>query len=82
MQKGNGAPTFFFQNDGNYAQPYTTQRGFTLDAAAQHKALAQAQSMVYFGIMIMQMFNLFACKTRYVTYSRYTNIAHFTLTKN
>ncbi|KAJ2955278.1 hypothetical protein NQZ79_g8695 [Umbelopsis isabellina] len=65
MQKGNGSPTFYFQNDGNYAVPYTTQRGFTLDAEAQHKALAQAQSMVYFAIMIQQMFNLFACKTRY-----------------
>jgi sodium/potassium-transporting ATPase subunit alpha len=66
MQKGNGSPTYFFQNDGNYAQPYTTQRGITMDASDQHSALAQAQSMVYFGIMIMQMFNLFACKTRYV----------------
>ena len=56
MQKGAGAPTFYFTSN---ALPY---KG--LDAATQVDILAEAQSMVYFSIMTMQMFNIFACKSR------------------
>ncbi|KAI8093524.1 uncharacterized protein BX664DRAFT_278550 [Halteromyces radiatus] len=65
MQRGVSGPTYYFSNGPLYAQDFVTARGFTLNAEQQHRALAQAQSMVYFGIMIMQMFNLFASKTRY-----------------
>jgi len=56
MQKGAGAPTHYFTAQ---AQTY---KG--IDAATQVDILAEAQSMVYFSIMTMQMFNIFACKSR------------------
>lgn len=57
LQKGSGAPTHYFTKD---AQTY---KG--IDATRQVNALAEAQSMYYWSIMTMQMFNLFACKTRH-----------------
>ncbi|SAM08369.1 hypothetical protein [Absidia glauca] len=72
MQHGASSPTYYFSNGPLYAQDFTTARGYTLNAEQQHRALAQAQSMVYFGVMIMQMFNLFAVKTKYtIPFSRY-----------
>lgn len=56
MQKGNHSPTNYFMND---AVPYKGINGPT-----QVDILAEAQSMYYWSIMTMQMFNLFACKTR------------------
>jgi sodium/potassium-transporting ATPase subunit alpha len=56
MQKGAGAPTYYWTRD---AQPY---KG--IDGPTQVDILAEAQSMYYWSIMTMQMFNLFACKTR------------------
>jgi sodium/potassium-transporting ATPase subunit alpha len=56
MQKGNGAPTHYWTKD---ATPY---KG--IDGPTQADILAEAQSMYYWAIMTMQMFNLFACKTR------------------
>ncbi|CAH1756964.1 152_t:CDS:2 [Entrophospora sp. SA101] len=47
------------------ASTYTSVYGTELDAAAQKEAVAQAASIVYLGIMIQQMFNLFAVKGRY-----------------
>ncbi|KAI8980239.1 hypothetical protein BDB01DRAFT_907035 [Pilobolus umbonatus] len=65
MQRGAQSPTYYFLNGPNYAETYVTALGTVLDSAAQHKALAQAQSIVYWSIMVMQMFNMFACKTRF-----------------
>ncbi|KAI8643322.1 hypothetical protein BD408DRAFT_415049 [Parasitella parasitica] len=65
MQRGAGAPTYYFSNGPNYAQAYLSATGKLLDAAAQKRALGQAQSIVYWSIMVMQMFNMFACKTRF-----------------
>jgi sodium/potassium-transporting ATPase subunit alpha len=56
MQKGNRPPTNYWMND---AEPY---KG--IDGPIQVDILAEAQSMYYWSIMTMQMFNLFACKTR------------------
>ncbi|CEJ89667.1 hypothetical protein VHEMI05495 [[Torrubiella] hemipterigena] len=56
LQKGAGPPTNYFTDD---AQPY---KG--IDGPTQVDILAEAQSMYYWAIMTMQMFNLFACKTR------------------
>lgn len=56
MQRGNGPPTKYFTKN---AEKY---KG--IDAATQVDILAEAQSMYYWAIMTMQMFNLFACKTR------------------
>ena len=56
MQKGAGPPTNYWTNG---AQPY---KG--IDGPTQADILAEAQSMYYWAIMTMQMFNLFACKTR------------------
>jgi sodium/potassium-transporting ATPase subunit alpha len=56
MQKGAGAPTNYWTKD---AQPYNG-----IDGETQADILAEAQSMYYWAIMTMQMFNLFACKTR------------------
>ncbi|KAI8378065.1 uncharacterized protein BYT42DRAFT_572603 [Radiomyces spectabilis] len=64
LQRGSSSPTYYFSNGPIYAQPYTTVNNKVLDAAAQHRGLAQAQSMVYWSIMMMQMFNMFACKTQ------------------
>ncbi|KAI7868896.1 hypothetical protein BDF14DRAFT_1789061 [Spinellus fusiger] len=65
LQQGASSPTNYFQNGPLYATPFVTASGKVLDAEAQHIALGQAQSMVYWSIMMMQMFNMFACKTRY-----------------
>jgi sodium/potassium-transporting ATPase subunit alpha len=56
MQKGAGSPTNYWSND---ATPY---KG--IDGPTQVDILAEAQSMYYWAVMTMQMFNLFACKTR------------------
>jgi sodium/potassium-transporting ATPase subunit alpha len=56
MQKGAGPPTNYWTND---AEPYNGINGYT-----QVDILAEAQSMYYWSVMTMQMFNLFACKTR------------------
>ncbi|KAK0713196.1 hypothetical protein B0T26DRAFT_753337 [Lasiosphaeria miniovina] len=56
MQKGVGAPTKYWSKDG------ATYNG--IDGPAQADILAEAQSMYYWAVMTMQMFNLFACKTR------------------
>ncbi|TLD18358.1 P-type cation exchange alpha subunit of ATPase [Venturia nashicola] len=56
MQRGAGHPTNYFKTN---AQEY---KG--LDASTQIEALAASQSMYYWSIMTMQIFNLFACKTR------------------
>lgn len=49
----------------NGAPDFTTSSGKVLNADAQTEALAQAQSIVYLGIMIQQCFNLFAVKARF-----------------
>jgi sodium/potassium-transporting ATPase subunit alpha len=56
MQKGAGPPTKYWTKDA------MTYKG--IDGATQYDILAEAQSMYYWAIMTMQMFNLFACKTR------------------
>jgi sodium/potassium-transporting ATPase subunit alpha len=56
MQKGSGPPTNYWTKNAE------TYKG--IDAATQVDILAEAQSMYYWSIMTMQMFNLFACKTR------------------
>lgn len=56
MQKGQGSPTYYFSKK---AVPYNGISG-----SDQMDILAEAQSMYYWSIMTMQMFNLFACKTR------------------
>ncbi|CAO3589978.1 unnamed protein product [Absidia cylindrospora] len=72
LQHGASSPTYYFSNGPLFAQDFVTARGYTLNAEQQHTALAQAQSMVYFGVMIMQMFNLFAVKTKYtIPFGRY-----------
>ncbi|KAI8052603.1 uncharacterized protein B0P05DRAFT_479916 [Gilbertella persicaria] len=72
MQKGANAPTYYFNNGPLYAQDYVTASGKVLNAAAQKVALGQAQSIVYWSIMVMQMFNMFACKTRFsLPFGRY-----------
>lgn len=72
LQRGSTSPTYYFSNGPLYAKDFVTARGYTLNAEQQHDALAQAQSMVYLGIMIMQMFNLFATKTRFsIPFTRY-----------
>ncbi|KAK3376562.1 hypothetical protein B0T24DRAFT_656487 [Lasiosphaeria ovina] len=43
-----------------------------IDGPAQADILAEAQSMYYWAVMTMQMFNLFACKTRFtLPFGRY-----------
>jgi sodium/potassium-transporting ATPase subunit alpha len=56
MQRGIGSPTNYWSED---ATPYNG-----IDGPTQFDILAEAQSMYYWSIMTMQMFNLFACKTR------------------
>ena len=56
MQKGSSPPTSYWTRD---AQTYNG-----IDAATQVDILAEAQSMYYWAVMTMQMFNLFACKSR------------------
>ncbi|KAI1329796.1 hypothetical protein F5Y16DRAFT_365318 [Xylariaceae sp. FL0255] len=64
MQRGSGPPTNYFTKE---ALPY---KG--IDASKQVDILAEAQSMYYWSIMTMQMFNLFASKTRFtVPFGRY-----------
>ncbi|TPX31362.1 hypothetical protein SmJEL517_g05314 [Synchytrium microbalum] len=61
--------TVQMQTNGNYfvvgAPSYTTVTGNVLNDSAQVEAFAQAQSAFYFSIMIIQMWNLFACKSRF-----------------
>jgi len=56
MQQGSGPPHNYWTAN---ATPYKGINGHT-----QVDILAEAQSMYYWAIMTMQMFNLFACKTR------------------
>lgn len=65
MQRGASAPTNYFSNGPIYAVDYTSASGKVLNAEMQKIALGQAQSIVYWSIMVMQMFNMFACKTRF-----------------
>ncbi|RKP13278.1 hypothetical protein BJ684DRAFT_10301 [Piptocephalis cylindrospora] len=51
----------YFRDD---SPMYNLPDGRTLDAAAQVDILAQGQTAYYLGLMIMQVFNLFACKAR------------------
>ncbi|KAJ3221812.1 hypothetical protein HK099_003068 [Clydaea vesicula] len=45
-------------------QTFTTSTGRVLTWYEQQEVIARGQSIYYFGIMIIQMFNLFACKCR------------------
>ncbi|CEI86145.1 Putative Podospora anserina S mat genomic DNA chromosome 5, supercontig 1 (Fragment) [Rhizopus microsporus] len=65
MQRGASSPTNYFANGPIYALDYLTATGKLLNAEAQHRALGQAQSITYWSVMVMQMFNMFACKTRF-----------------
>ncbi|OAQ58015.1 aminophospholipid-transporting P-type ATPase [Pochonia chlamydosporia 170] len=56
MQKGAGPPTNYWTEN---AELYNG-----IDGPTQVDILAEAQSMYYWSIMTMQMWNLFACKTR------------------
>lgn len=56
MEKGNGPPTNYWTSSAE------TYKG--IDAKTQVDILAEAQSMYYWSIYTMQVFNLFACKTR------------------
>ncbi|KAK9728457.1 hypothetical protein K7432_001060 [Basidiobolus ranarum] len=56
MQKGN-----CFQKE---SESWTLPNGTVLDNGRQKEALSQAQSIYYLSVMIMQCFNLFACKCR------------------
>jgi sodium/potassium-transporting ATPase subunit alpha len=58
MQRGIGSPTNYWSKEA------TSYKG--LDGPAQVDLLAEAQSMYYWSIMTMQMFNLFACKTHLI----------------
>jgi len=57
------------QSAGNYflksSPDFVNGRGQTIDAASQVDALAQAQSIVYLSIFIMQCFNVFAVKAKF-----------------
>ncbi|CAG8562922.1 31581_t:CDS:2, partial [Racocetra persica] len=61
MQQASSQFNYFSSN----AQKYTSAIGYELDAGAQKEALDQAVSICYLAILIQQMFNLFACKSRY-----------------
>ncbi|KAJ3019530.1 hypothetical protein HKX48_002007 [Thoreauomyces humboldtii] len=67
--------SYVIQNGGGFAAgaaDYTTGTGNVLNAADQVEALAQGQSAYYWNVMLCQMFNLFACKTRYrMPFGRY-----------
>ncbi|KAI9260257.1 hypothetical protein BY458DRAFT_459751 [Sporodiniella umbellata] len=65
MQRGASSPTNYFLDGPLYALDYTTATGKVLNSTAQKIALAQAQSITYWSVMVMQMFNMFACKTRF-----------------
>ncbi|KIJ37044.1 hypothetical protein M422DRAFT_50672 [Sphaerobolus stellatus SS14] len=45
--------------------PFINHKGQTIEAAQQVNALAQAQSIVYLSVFIMQCFNVFAVKARF-----------------
>ncbi|KAL1925494.1 uncharacterized protein VTP21DRAFT_377 [Calcarisporiella thermophila] len=51
----------YFRDD---SPNYTTASGRVLTYLEQKDALAQGQSILYLSIMIMQAFNMFACKAR------------------
>jgi len=57
------------QSAGGYflksSPPFTNSRGQTIDASKQVDALAQAQSIVYLSIFIIQCFNVFAVKAKF-----------------
>ncbi|CAG8505097.1 15190_t:CDS:2 [Racocetra fulgida] len=61
MQQESSQFNYFTSN----AQKYTSSIGYELDAEKQMEALNQAVSICYLAILIQQMFNLFACKSRY-----------------
>jgi sodium/potassium-transporting ATPase subunit alpha len=56
MQRGAGSPTNYWSKDA------ISYNG--IDGPSQVDILAEAQSMYYWSIMTIQMFNIFACKTR------------------
>lgn len=71
MQKGSSAPTNYWSKD---AESY---KG--IDGHTQFDILAEAQSMYYWSVMTMQMFNLFACKTRFtLPFGKYMFANHAT----
>ena len=71
MQKRAGPPNNYWTKDAN---PY---KG--IDGPTQVDILAEAQSLYYWSIMTMQMFNLFACKTRLtLPFGRYMFANHAT----
>ena len=71
MQKGSSPPTNYWSKDG---ESYKGIHGYT-----QFDILAEAQSMYYWSIMTMQMFNLFACKTRFtLPFGKYMFANHAT----
>jgi sodium/potassium-transporting ATPase subunit alpha len=57
MQKGAGPPNNYWNADA------VTYKG--INGHTQVDILAEAQSMYYWAVMTIQMFNLFACKTRF-----------------
>ncbi|RHZ47151.1 hypothetical protein Glove_590g46 [Diversispora epigaea] len=61
MQKLSSERNYFTDR----AEPYTTINGEVKTASEQTEALGQAVSIIYLGILIEQIFNLFACKARY-----------------
>ncbi|KAK2068143.1 hypothetical protein P8C59_002804 [Phyllachora maydis] len=71
MQKGSGAPTYYWTKNA------LAYKG--IDGPTQADILAEAQSMYYWSIMTMQMFNLFACKSRLrLPFGRYMFANHAT----
>ncbi|KAF2433374.1 hypothetical protein EJ08DRAFT_584098, partial [Tothia fuscella] len=64
MQKGSGPPTHYWSKK---ATPY---KG--IDGLSQARDLLEAQSIYFWSIVAMQMFNLFACKRRrHIPFGRY-----------
>jgi len=63
LQKGNSNGLQYLTPN---APDFITSSGYTLNAKEQVVALAEGQSIVFFGILIMQLFNVFASKTRII----------------
>jgi len=61
LQRAQKAGVYFV----NGGPDFINHNGQTIDATAQVEALAQAQSIVYLGIFIMQCFNVYAVKARF-----------------
>ncbi|CAK5279227.1 unnamed protein product [Mycena citricolor] len=61
LRKAQKAGLYFTKSSPDYING----RGQTLDASAQVSALAQAQSIVYLSVFIIQCFNVFAVKAKF-----------------